>query len=178
VLVITRVTHADEADIGWKALFEVLWPRYEDIFTVIQRNIEQHKSLIDRQVNILVIKEARRESVEALKRYQEERDFREFCKLEKNISSHDYRPRLYDVESKHCAETGKWIFSDTRFQSWLNAGSSEGKQRLLWLAGVPGAGNSLIAIGIAARLLNIIYNRQNVSLLFHFTVSPGKSASR
>ena len=50
------------------------------------------------------------------------------------------------VQSEHYAKTGKWIFSDPLFRSWLNGGSSEAKQRLLWLAGVPGAGNPSVLI--------------------------------
>ncbi|KAF8541863.1 hypothetical protein BDD12DRAFT_827786 [Trichophaea hybrida] len=142
----------------WKALFEVLWPRYEDIFTVIQRNIEKHKDLIDRQVTILVIKEARREK----------RDFREFCTLEKNIPYYDYKPRLYDVERKHCAETGKWVFSDPRFQSWLNASSSEAKQRLLWLAGVPGAGKTFLCYSILQYLLERVQADGSTCVLYAF----------
>jgi hypothetical protein len=128
---------------GWKALFDVLWPRYEDTFTLIHKNIEKHKLLIDRQVNILVIKDAQKEREEALSRHHEERDFREMTRLEKNIPHHtrDYVDRLHDIRDKYCAETGKWILSDPRFQSWVDANSSDAKQRLLWLSGIPGAGN-------------------------------------
>ncbi|KAF8533501.1 hypothetical protein BDD12DRAFT_946276 [Trichophaea hybrida] len=111
----------------WRALFEVLWPRYEEIFTAIHRNIEKHKGLINRQVKILTIMEARQENQEALKRYQEERDFRELCKLEKNIFHFDYTPRLYDLQSRYCANTGERILSDDRFRVWLDASLNEVK---------------------------------------------------
>ncbi|KAF8539933.1 hypothetical protein BDD12DRAFT_792363 [Trichophaea hybrida] len=152
----------------WKALFEVLWPQYEDIFTVIQRNIEKHKDLIDRQVTILVIKEARRESVESLKRFQEERDYREFCTFEKNIPYYDNKPRLNDVKRKHCAETGKWVFTDPRFQSWLNASSSEAKQRLLWLAGASGAGKTFLCYSILQYLLERVQADDSTCVLYAF----------
>ena len=67
---------------------------------------------------------------------QEGRDFRE---LERNI--------LSNVQSQHCAETGKWIFSDPLFRSWLSAGNGA-KQRLLWLTGVPGAGDLNLSVTI------------------------------
>ena len=124
---------------------------------MINKNIEKHQGLIDREVKIQMIKEsrkARNEDLkryqeardEALKRHQEERDSKELDRLERNIPPHDYRPLLEKVQSEHYAETGKWIFSDPLFRSWLNAGSSDTKQRLLWLAGVPGAGNPSILI--------------------------------
>ena len=125
-------------------LFECLWPKYEDIFDIIYKNIDKHKGLIDREIKIQLIKESRKARDEALKRHQDERDSRELDRLERNIPPRDYQTLLRKVQRERCAETGKWIFSDPLFRSWLNAGSSEAKQRLLWLAGVPGAGNPSI----------------------------------
>ena len=123
-------------------LFECLWPKYEDIFDIINKNIERHKGLIDRELKIQMIKESRKGRDEALKIHQEERDSRELDRLKRNVPPHDYRTLLEKVQRAYCAETGKWIFSDPRFRTWLTAGPSEAKeQRLLWLAGVPGAGN-------------------------------------
>ena len=141
--------YADESGIGWKMLLKSVWP--EDTFGIIKQNIEKHKGFIDREVKIQMIKESREEKYEALKkhqeerdealkRYQEERDFRELDQLGRNIPPHDYEPILNNVQSRYCTKTGKWIFSDPLFRSWLSAGN-EAKKRLLWLAGVPGAGN-------------------------------------
>ena len=131
-------------------LFECLWPKCEEIFDIINNNIEKHKGLIDRQLKIQLIKESRKARDEALKRHQEERDSKELERLERNIPPHDYKPLLEKVQSEHCAETGKWIFSDPLFRSWLNA---EAKPRLLWLAGVPGAGNPCDPSGIMDRII-------------------------
>ena len=143
------IAYADEFDTGWRMLFECLWPKYEDIFVIVIKNIEKHKGLIDREVNIKMITEAWKARDEDLKRHQEERDTRELDLLERTIPPHNYRALLENVQMRHCAETGKWIFSDPLFRSWLNAGSNEAKQRLLWLAGVPGAGNPSVIVGRA-----------------------------
>ena len=135
------IAYADWFDAEWKMLFECLWPKYEDIFDIIIKSIEKHKGLIDREVNIQMIRESRKARDEDLRRHQEERDTRELDRLERTISPHDYRALLEKVQRGHCAETGKWISSDPLFRSWLNAESNEAKQRLLWLTGVPGAGN-------------------------------------
>ena len=132
------IAHADGSRAGWKMLLECLWPKYEDIFDIIIKNIEKHRRLITGEVGIQMIKESRKARDEALKRHQEERDSKELDRLERNIPPHDYKPLLEKVQRGHCAETGEWIFSDPVFESWLDAGS---KLRLLWLAGVPGAGN-------------------------------------
>ena len=150
-------------------LFECLWPKYEDIFAVVGKNIERHKGLIDREIKIQMIKESRKEGEEALKRHREERDetlkrhreerdealkvhqevrnSKELDRLERNITPHDYRPLLEKVQRAHCADTGKWIFSDPLFQLWLEARPDEAKQRLLWLAGIPGAGDPSVIVG-------------------------------
>ena len=159
--------YADGSGVGWRMLFECLWPKYEDIFGLVGKNIEKHKGLIDREVRIQMIKESRKardealkrnqegdealkrhqeERDEAFKRFQEERDARELDRLERHILPHDYKPLLKKVQRAQCAETGKWIFSNPLFRSWLNPESSEGKQRLLWLAGVPGAGNPSVIL--------------------------------
>ena len=137
---------ADGSGAGWKVLFECLWPKYEDIFAIINKNIEKHKGLIDREIKIQIIKESRMARDEALERHLEGRNSEGLDRLERNIPSHDYKPLLKNVERRHCAETGKWVFSDPVFRSWLNAGSNEAKQRLLWLTGVPGAGNPSVII--------------------------------
>ena len=122
-------------------LFECLWPKYEDTFEIINKNIEKHNDLTDGEVKMQMIMESRKASDEALKRNQEERDSKALDRLERNIPPHDYKPLLKNVQRRHCAKTGQWVFSDPLFTSWLNAGSDQAKQRLLWLAGVPGAGN-------------------------------------
>ena len=149
--------------------FECLWPKYEDIFAVVGKNIERHKGLIDREIRIQMVKESRKKEEEALERHQEERDealkrhqeerdealkihqevrdSKELDRLERNIPPHDYRPVLEKTQRAQCAETGKWIFSDPLFRLWLEAGPDEAKQRLLWLAGIPGAGNPSVIVG-------------------------------
>ena len=135
------IAYTDGLGAGWRVFFECLWPRYEGIFDTINKNIEKHKGIIDREVKIEMIKESRMARDEALKRYQEERDSNELDRLERYIPPYDYTTLLEKVQRGHCAETGNWILSDPLFRSWRNAGSNEARQRLLWLSGVPGAGN-------------------------------------
>ena len=139
---------ADGSRAEWKMLLECLWPKYEDIFDIIIKNIEKHRRLIGGEVGIQMIKESRKARDEALKRHQEDRDAKELERLERNISPHDYQTVLEGVRRGHCAETGKWIFSDPLFKLWLSAGSN---QRLLWLAGMPGSGNPAAIVLIRGR---------------------------
>ena len=169
--------YADGPCVGWKMLLKSVWPK--DTFGIIKQNIENHKGLIDREVKTQMIRESREEKYEALKkhqeerdealkRYQAERDFRELDRLERNIPPQDYEPILNNVQSRHCAETGKWIFSDALFRSWLGAGN-EAKQRLLWLAGVPGAGNLNLSAIISRVVANLYIGKTFLcySILLH-----------
>ena len=141
------IIYANRSGAEWAMLLDCLWPKYEDIFDIINKNIEKHKGHIDREVNIQMIKESRKARDEALERHQEERDSKELDRLERNIPPQDYRTLMKKFKRGHCAKTGEWIFSEPQFTSWLKAGSTEAKQRLLWLAGVPGAGNPSLIIG-------------------------------
>jgi len=148
------------------------------MFTDIHRTIEKHKSLIDREVTILVIKEAREERDEVLRRYQEERADRELRMLKENIHPYDYALQLEEVQHKHCAKTGEWIFSNPQFLSWLDGGPNETEKRLLWLAGVPGAGNSHVDPKCCPTVNCMLTNRENLRLLFRSEISRRKSTGR
>jgi hypothetical protein len=65
---------ADFDGLEWKKLLESLWPRYTATFTRIRNNIVEHKTLIDRQLSILALTEARERWNETLKHQQEQRD--------------------------------------------------------------------------------------------------------
>ena len=89
LLVYRLLTYADGSRAGWKLLFDCLWPKYEDVFDVIIKNIERHRRLISGEVGIQMIKESRKARDEALKRHQEERDSKELDRLERNIPPHE-----------------------------------------------------------------------------------------
>lgn len=104
-------------------------------------DIENHKLLLDREVSLADISDARTARARALKEYEkseretERRDF-EACKL-------SLSPRLYDQEMERmekgcCKNTCAWLDRDEDFETWFS--SRKRSSAFLWLSGIPGAG--------------------------------------
>ena len=104
-------------------------------------NIENHKSLLDREVTLADIRDGRTARTRALEEYERseherERQSFEACKL-------SLAPRLYDQElerlkNESCKDTCAWLGKDEDFQIWRNSGKRSSAFR--WLSGIPGAG--------------------------------------
>lgn len=103
--------------------------------------IESHKSLLDREVTLADIHDARTARTRALEEYERservraKQDF-EACKL-------SLAPRLYDQElermkTERCKDTCAWLDRDEDFQTWFK--SRKRSSAFLWLSGIPGAG--------------------------------------
>ncbi len=103
--------------------------------------IENHKSLLDREVTLADIHDGRTARTRALEEYERnekvrERQSFEACKL-------SLAPRLYDRElermkNESCRDTCAWLSKDEDFQTWFNSGKRS--SAFLWLSGIPGAG--------------------------------------
>ncbi len=103
--------------------------------------IESHKSLLDREVTLADIHDARTARTRALEEYERNEEVRErqdfeACKL-------SLAPRLYDQEMERmknecCKDTCAWLRKDEDFQTWFN--SRKRSSAFLWLSGIPGAG--------------------------------------
>ena len=136
-----NTTDRTESLLGWKPFFEALWPRSAAKVSVVMETIENHKSLLDREVTLADIHDGRTARARALQEYERNQQMRErqsfeACKL-------SLAPRLYDHElerlrNESCKDTCAWLGKDEDFQTWL--GSGKRSSAFLWLSGIPGAG--------------------------------------
>lgn len=127
--------------LGWRPFFEALWPRFAAKITVVMETIETHKSLLDREVTLADIHDARIARTKSLEEYERSEKVRESqgfeaCKL-------SLAPKLYDRELdrmriESCKDTCAWFIEDEDFRSWFNSGKRS--SAFLWLSGIPGAG--------------------------------------
>ena len=127
--------------LGWKTLFEALWPRFAEKILVVMATIEKHKSLLDREVTLGDINDARTARTRALEEYERneanrQRQNFDACKL-------SLAPRLYDQEMERmknecCKDTCAWLSTDEDFKTWFD--SRKRSSAFLWLSGIPGAG--------------------------------------
>jgi hypothetical protein len=103
--------------------------------------MESHKLIMNSEVTVAIIRDARHAQLRALEEYdlsqkaRERQDF-EACKLALS-------PKLYDDEmerlQKECCEhTCSWLESDAIYKRWYK--STNKSSTFLWLSGIPGAG--------------------------------------
>lgn len=127
--------------LGWKTLFEALWPRCAAKISVVMAIIENHKSLLDREVTLADINDARTARARDLEEYERneadrQRQNFEACKL-------SLAPKLYDQEMERmkdecCKGTCAWLSKNEDFKTWFD--SKKRSSAFFWLSGIPGAG--------------------------------------
>ena len=106
--------------------------------------METHKSLLNREVTLANIHDARVIRGKALEEYEKNelargRQDLEACRL-------SLVPRLYDRELdrmmiESCENTCAWLETDDEYQRWIS--SKRRSAVFLWLSGIPGAGQYL-----------------------------------
>jgi hypothetical protein len=93
------------------------------------------------EVTVAIIRDARQAQLRALEEYdqnQKARERRDFEACKDALS-----PKLYDREMEHlqsecCEHTCSWLESDAIYKRWYK--STNKSSTILWLAGIPGAG--------------------------------------
>lgn len=85
----------------------------------------------------------------------------EYASHRAHISPKSYDGDLYRFSEAVCNGTGKWLFRDLSFQNWL-AGKEKAKP-ILWLRGIPGAGEPIVLIQSKIHLLISYLSRQDTA---------------
>ena len=127
---------------GWEIVFESMWPKCKDKIKVVEANIERHGQLLREEVtfeHIRLENEHRAKSLKAFQKAEDDQLRQKFQALEMSV-----RPRLYDdkldwLRSRTCQGTAKWLAKEDAFTTWLD--TSKQSSKILWLQGIPGAGN-------------------------------------
>lgn len=105
------------------------------------QTIETHKLLLDREVTLANIHEARIARTKSLEDYERNEKIRESqgfeaCKL--SLAPNLYDRELERMKIESCKDTCAWLVEDEDFRSWFNSGKRS--SAFLWLSGIPGAG--------------------------------------
>lgn len=140
---VSLINHGVKTDfkLGWRIVFEAVWPKYQAKLIVIGNNIESHTTLMSGEVSLANVIAAQADRVRALEHYERTQEFQQrqdFEAVETYVS-----PRMYDTEldrlrSASCSNTGRWLRKEESFCKWLDP--TDRSTRLLWLNGIPGAG--------------------------------------
>jgi hypothetical protein len=127
----------------WKQLFRAQWDSSKVKFDRIVENFQSHNRLLESQASLLEFAEHRKSVVEREEKYRREKD--DECRR-KRRAVHDWlnaanstdHQENYTHESGKYPGTGKWILRDSLIGAWSNP--SIMTTSLLWLNGIPGAG--------------------------------------
>lgn len=129
--------------LGWVFVFDSVWPRHKAKINVVVSSIERHCLLMTEEVSLEHISEAHRARIEDMDRWQRNFEFQErqnFINIETCISPKLYDDELDRLQRKICDRTGRWLEREQALKEWFD--SSDASTRIVWLQGIPGAGES------------------------------------
>jgi hypothetical protein len=128
---------------GFRAFFKLLWPRFQERFSVVLQNIENHKLLIDREMTLTYIKDAYEARNKALAQHEEIlaiREQQQLESLERYLNAPLYDEELEKINEERGPNTGHWLFQDLKYQRWADPNHVDVANHILWISGIPGAG--------------------------------------
>jgi hypothetical protein len=131
---------------GFRAFFKLLWPGFQERFSVILGNIENHKLLIDREMTLTYIRDAYESRNRALSDFEQIREVREKQdreSLERYLDAPLFDEELEKINNERKERgqnTGQWLFQNQKYQRWVNTNQVDVASRILWISGIPGAG--------------------------------------
>ncbi|KAJ8059723.1 hypothetical protein OCU04_011368 [Sclerotinia nivalis] len=85
---------------------------------------------------------------------------KESIQVLKWLSTIDCHSKQREILSRRHEGTGEWLFESQKYQDWL-----DGKDRLLWCSGSPGAGKTVLASAIVDNL-ETKFSASNVGVAF------------
>lgn len=130
---------------NWKIVlrfvFEALWPKQKNKIRVVMDHINRITLLLRNEVRLEHIQAEHDARARALEHFEStEKSHR---RLEYQCIKADVSPKAYNATFEHLhgriwTGTGRWLIKDPIFTEWLDV--SKGSPNLLWLQGIPGAG--------------------------------------
>ncbi|KAG9503428.1 hypothetical protein J7337_006273 [Fusarium musae] len=146
---------------GLKVMFEMLWPRHKDRIQVVVKHMASHRDLFRREVRMEEIRRAdemRNRELQHFVQTEENSIAQEYASHRAHLAPKNYDADLYRFSESVCNGTGKWLFRNESFQNWL-AGKDKAKP-ILWLRGIPGAGEPLVLLqSMRYTLINYSYRQ-------------------
>ncbi|KAK9774329.1 putative NACHT domain-containing protein [Seiridium cardinale] len=132
--------------LGFKHLFEALWPKQRDKIKVVMEAVQSHTRLMRNEVQFEHIQrehEARLrqlEESEARKRAEIRQDFDH---IKTDLAPKSFDEAFYRSSGQVCQGTGKWLLQDEKFLGWTNI--LDKSINVIWLQGIPGAGKTFLS---------------------------------
>lgn len=122
-------------------MFETLWPKRREKIKIVEANLERHARLLGENITFEHIRREHEARAKLFEEFQQSEVFRTkqmFQAIESLICPQMYDDRLHWLQTRTCRGTASWLARDRVFSQWMNMDSPF--PRLLWLQGIPGAG--------------------------------------
>ena len=131
---------------AWKNLFNATWKTFRTEFEYILRSLKRHKRLVENQASLVEYEQSQEARLLAKAAFEDmaekEKAKRRIAlggKLQPASSTSDHENAL-DIRREY-PNTGQWILQRAQMKEWMNPEHDNGS--LLWLNGIPGAGESV-----------------------------------
>lgn len=119
------------------------WSRRKDKLKMIEESIERHARLLRTNVTLDHIRQEIEDRAKMFEKFDEIDVYRvtqKFQALEMAIRPQMYDDKLEWLKRRIYPGTAKWLSKDLSFHQWIDVSSQS--TNLLWLVGIPGAGES------------------------------------
>lgn len=125
-------------------MFEAFWPKKKEEIELVIGRIKDHTYHLRNEVRLEVIQEAydaRQLEIENFAKLEEANRMQEYAAVETAIAPTFYGKKLNFLRGRVCEGTGDWLAKDPDLSKWLQA--TKDSSKIIWLCGIPGAGNDL-----------------------------------
>ncbi|RSL44831.1 hypothetical protein CEP53_011049 [Fusarium sp. AF-6] len=157
--------------IGWKQIFDVIWPGQQKKLDVVIDNFQKHSNLLRSEVTVLDIQQAREDRLRSSEHFSRAEAFQELQKylgLKSRLSPSMYDDRLDWLRNRRTSGCATWLFQDEKFCEWLD--TSKSTVVWIWLQGIPGAGKTYLTAAA------IEHTREHHRALFAFATHANNSS--
>jgi hypothetical protein len=133
--------------VGLKLLFEALWPKKKPEIENVMNRIGRHTTMLRNEVRLEDIEgayEARASEIEHFEKLYRNTRKTEYGVLETAMAPRFYYNEIDRFRGHFCEGTGNWLLKHITIQEWIDISQKETEisTRVIWLRGIPGAGNT------------------------------------
>ena len=123
-------------------IFDRLWPKHLANIEELGRHLDRLSRLMSTEIRLEHIQdeyEFRKQAMITFKAQAANIRRQEYDRIMTSLSPCTYDKILYHLNLNRCQGTGSWLFQSQIFLEWMED-SWEEARRILWLKGIPGAG--------------------------------------
>ncbi|PQE21380.1 hypothetical protein CJF30_00008252 [Rutstroemia sp. NJR-2017a BBW] len=161
----------------WHVVFDSLWKNFDSRFAGILTSLSRHADLIDREASSINIAEARSARLLAEQDIARREKERQDYQLQDSIAwlaitNNEQQDIVDRLLRRRQSGTGDWLLQNPQIMTWI---SDSRMHPIIWLKGIPGAGEAARKSILCAHLIEVLAVHQKYSLIYYFCDSTSDS---